>query len=125
MQGWATSFPCAVLEGGKGRAGSFPCGETRAGVTLESEPREGPPTLSPPLALGQRHSPPAGLMKGGGGPGNSTTVPHPKSALLPLGGRFLWSSAGQAGGGSKGRSPVTALSHSKNWELLTPPMRRD
>lgn len=49
MQGWATSFPCALLEGEKGRAGSSPSGETRAGVTLESEPRQG---LSPPIASG-------------------------------------------------------------------------
>lgn len=61
MQGWAKSFPCAVLEGGKGCFGSFPPRETITGVILESEPREGPSSLSITSGL-VGHFPPADFM---------------------------------------------------------------
>lgn len=46
---WAKSFPRGFLEGELGQTGSFP---PRAGVILESEPREGHPSSPWALALG-------------------------------------------------------------------------
>lgn len=120
MQGWAKSFPCAVLEGEKECLGSFPPREAITGVILESEPREGPPTSPSPLAWWgtclllisweqRRARDTCGI------PGQ-----HPKPDLLLLEGYLSWSTAGQAGGGSQRRSQATSLCHSKNQEFLNP-----
>lgn len=67
--------------------------------------------LSPPLPLAcGGHFPSIGVVKGPRGRGEACAVQlaHPKSVIRLLRG----SSAGQAGGGGKGRRQVTALFHS-------------
>lgn len=120
MQGWARSFPCAVLEGEKECLGSFPPRETITGVILESEPREGPPTSPSPLAWWgtslllisweqRRARDICGI------PGQ-----HPKPDSLLLEGCLSWPTAGQAGGGSQRGSQAASLCQSKSQESLSP-----